>query len=723
MRRVKNKESWTFVDPYEVKEVLGFDLADLWGSEFEKAYATVEAALDKEIFLYKTVNARALFKSILQAQVETGLPYIAFKDTINRANPNKHYGIIPGVNLCTESFSIVKSNEFAHSCNLVSINLAEASDLELPVLCQIAVRLLDNTIDQTSAPMEEATRHNSLFRTIGVGVMGLADKLASLHLNYVTGLPYIDKLFEDISYYTTNASALLSQERGAFAAFEGSEWSKGLLINSQPVSWFEEHSYSPQRWKALAEFIGEHGIRNSHLCVTGETKILTRGGQIAIKNLVGKQVDVWNGEEWSEVTPFETGVSKLLRVKFSNGLALDCTPEHRFLVATPKRDTKELGGLKTIEVEAKDLRIGDCLPKFFVEPTGDGKDLLFAYESGLFCGDGSISCSKAGKYPRKELRLYGAKQSLADHIRWKSTTTWGDPDMVRGYLPDEVLDKYLVPHEYSVLSKQEWLAGLVDTDGYSGSTGVSITMAKKDFAIEVALLVQSLGGEPHIIEATRHGGYSSANPIYYIVTISLHSVNTVFSLFQPKRVKINLGENKSKVGKRHLVEVTTVEYLSEEEMTYCFTEPKKGTGIFNGVLTKQCAIAPNTSSSWVNGCTASVLPTFSRFFFDRAGKGVVPIMPPNIKKDFWFYPENKHLDQKKVVKAISTIQKWIDTGISMELLFNQNIDAYDGRTIRAIDIYETMIQAWEEGCKAIYYVRAVQKDDFKEEESCTTCAN
>jgi ribonucleoside-diphosphate reductase alpha chain len=101
------------------------------GEEFEKAYRLVEANLDREIFLYKKINARELFKSITRSQVETGMPDIAFKDTINCANPNKHDGYIPGVNLCTESFSNVTPDKTAHCCNLVSLNFANIDREEI----------------------------------------------------------------------------------------------------------------------------------------------------------------------------------------------------------------------------------------------------------------------------------------------------------------------------------------------------------------------------------------------------------------------------------------------------------------------------------------------------------------------------------------------------------------------------------------------------------------
>ncbi|MFM7192646.1 MAG: ribonucleoside-diphosphate reductase subunit alpha, partial [Microcystaceae cyanobacterium] len=102
--------------------------------------------------------------------------------------------------------------------------------------------------------------------------------------------------------------------------------------------------------------------------------------------------------------------------------------------------------------------------------------------------------------------------------------------------------------------------------------------------------------------------------------------------------------------------------------------------------------------------------------------------PPFITNCFWFYPENKGLDQRKVVKAVAAIQQWIDTGISMELLFNLNQGVYfpeePERCLNAKDIFETLVLAWEMGCKAIYYIRTVQKDNFKDsQEACSACAN
>jgi len=264
MRRVAADEEWTLVDPYEVRTRLGIELAIVWGEEFERAYLQIEASLEREITLYKRVNARLLLKQVMRTQLETGMPYLWFKDTANRANPNQHEGYIPGGNLCQESWSNVKPGEEAHTCNLVSINLANLEDEQRAEICHIAVRILDNTIELTSPPFAASATHNAKYRTIGVGCMGLADWLAKRHLTY-THLQEISDLFEDIGYYCTSASMSLAKERGAYPAFALSEWSKGYLIGAKPVDWFLQHASLPERFAKLSQDIKKYGIRNSHI--------------------------------------------------------------------------------------------------------------------------------------------------------------------------------------------------------------------------------------------------------------------------------------------------------------------------------------------------------------------------------------------------------------------------------------------------------------------------
>lgn len=132
-------------------------------------------------------------------------------------------------------------------------------------------------------------------------------------------------------------------------------------------------------------------------------------------------------------------------------------------------------------------------------------------------------------------------------------------------------------------------------------------------------------------------------------------------------------------------------------------------------------IAPNTSTSLVQGCSASILPVFSKFYIDKNSKGAVPIMPPYIKEHFWAYQEFKNVPQKKVVDVVSRIQKWTDTGISMELLFNLNLPEVNARYM-----FDTLIHAWKTNIKTIYYIRSIQRDstDVTQKKSdCISCAN
>lgn len=414
MQKVEHNEDWLMVDPHEVRAKYGIELANLWGKEFEKAYNQLylEASFGK-LELYKFYPAKELLKKVMRSQIETGMPYIAFKDTLNKYNPNKHDGVIVGTNLCTESHSNVRPSQIAedtfengkvmrsaenglvHVCNLVSINLANIDgDEELKSVCETSVRLLDNAIDFTRVPVLEGQQHNQRYRTIGVGAMGLADMLAKNNIPYIMSAGYVDELFEKIALYCIRASIDLAKVKGTFGAYEGSDWSKGIILGHDQI-WFNKNAELKAEWNDIFADLQKYGIRNSQIT----------------------------------------------------------------------------------------------------------------------------------------------------------------------------------------------------------------------------------------------------------------------------------------------------------------------------------AIAPNTSSSLIQGCSASVLPVYSKFFVETHGKGSIPNCPPYIRDKFWFYQENRNINQEVVVDVMSRINKWIDTGISIELMYNLN------RNIRAVDIYNTIMSAWKKDIKTLYYTRTIQKDGSSLEKSeCVSCA-
>lgn len=266
MERVKADKSWILVDPSEVFSVLGIELPKLWGEQFEDAYHYIESQKEK-LRMVKTVQAKELFKGIMKVQIETGMPYLAFKDAINRVNPNKHEGYIPAVNLCVESFSNVSidpvtmmSNE-SHVCNLVSLNLATlVDDNQVMSMTELAVRILDNAIELTSNPTLPSAKHNNKYRTIGVGVMGLADWLVYKGLNYDVGHQAVSDIFELIQIAAIIQSIKLAEERGRYPAFEGSMWDTG-----ERIELYAYDSKNPDVWLNLQDKINQFGIRNSQL--------------------------------------------------------------------------------------------------------------------------------------------------------------------------------------------------------------------------------------------------------------------------------------------------------------------------------------------------------------------------------------------------------------------------------------------------------------------------
>ncbi len=280
MDRVEKNLDWTLFDPYEIREKYKVELCEIYGEEFKEFYEMIEK--DESLELRKTLKARELFKSILKVQIETGMPYIFFKDRANEQNHNKHTGMIGNGNLCMESFSNfspsknftekvqgeegerkVKLGEI-HTCNLVSMNLAEIENNQLEEIVDIAVRILDNTIDLTKTPIKESDKHNNSYRAIGVGTMGLADYLARENMVYSKSEEKIDNLFEKIALYSIKSSSLLAKERGSYPLYKGSDWEKGRFFQKDR-EWYEKNSKYSDEWKEVFELVKKYGIRNGEL--------------------------------------------------------------------------------------------------------------------------------------------------------------------------------------------------------------------------------------------------------------------------------------------------------------------------------------------------------------------------------------------------------------------------------------------------------------------------
>lgn len=262
MELKNNPESdWHTFCPYEVKTKLGIEINETFDAKFVDTYNTcVDAYKQGLLKVVKVFNAKQLWVKAMKVQFETGMPYIAFRDAMNRNNPNNHIGNIPCANLCVESFSVVKPDELAHTCNLLSLVVGRIAMDELSEMASLATHILDNGITLTQAPIPESDTHNNLLRTIGVGIQGLHDLVAKEYKSF-NDLQFIAEVGERIQYGCIKKSVELAKVRGAYPAFEGSRWQSGELT----ANYCKYSVCADIDWDVVQGTIDSVGIRNSQM--------------------------------------------------------------------------------------------------------------------------------------------------------------------------------------------------------------------------------------------------------------------------------------------------------------------------------------------------------------------------------------------------------------------------------------------------------------------------
>jgi ribonucleoside-diphosphate reductase alpha chain len=331
MRRVEADMTWTLFDPFDAGE-----LTELYGDAFEKRYEELEQdeAIPKEV-----ISAKGLWKEILRSYFETGNPFLCFKDSANRSNPNRHTGIIRSSNLCTEIFQNTAPNHYKIKvvyndgsfdlfeeyeevrvdsgltklgkkvtaldsisgkqvwivekekedgdtavCNLASINLARINTPEeIERVVPTAVRMLDNVIDLNFYPLQKVKKTNIRSRSIGLGVMGEAQMLAegSIEWGSYSHFNKIDEIMEAISYHTIHASSDLALEKGVYETFDGSDWSKGIFpidkANMEACKLVDRGGLFGYSfdWTALKEKVKVDGMRNGYLMAIAPTSSIS----------------------------------------------------------------------------------------------------------------------------------------------------------------------------------------------------------------------------------------------------------------------------------------------------------------------------------------------------------------------------------------------------------------------------------------------------------------
>lgn len=280
MEAVDAREDWHLFDPHEVRVKMGYSLEDFYDEQrgegsFREKYAECVA---NEDLSRQTVPAIDIMKRILRSQLETGTPFMFYRDEVNRANPNKHEGMIYSSNLCTEIAQNMSPTQFESVtleddvivtrkkpgdfvvCNLSSINLGKAVPADiLERLITVQVRMLDNVIDLNQIPVVQARRTNERYRGIGLGTFGWHHLLALEGIQWESdeAVELADKLYEKIAYLTIEASSNLAAEKGTYPMYEGSDWDTG--------EYFERRQYESEQWQQLRARVKQQGMRNGYL--------------------------------------------------------------------------------------------------------------------------------------------------------------------------------------------------------------------------------------------------------------------------------------------------------------------------------------------------------------------------------------------------------------------------------------------------------------------------
>merc|ERR1719231_1471268 len=234
MKRVKENGEWTLFCPNEAyDQVSNKGLMDVWGEDFASMYTRLEADGKGK----KTVEAQQLWFRILESQMETGTPYMLYKDHANRKSNQQNLGTIHCSNLCTEIVEYTDANEVA-VCNLASVALSAFASADAPYdfqqlyeVTKVVTRNLNKVIDRNYYPIQEARTSNMRHRPVGIGVQGLADAYLIMKLPFESeGARRLNEdIFETIYYAAVEASCELAERDGPYETFAGSPASRGLL--------------------------------------------------------------------------------------------------------------------------------------------------------------------------------------------------------------------------------------------------------------------------------------------------------------------------------------------------------------------------------------------------------------------------------------------------------------------------------------------------------------
>ncbi|ERJ80035.1 ribonucleoside-diphosphate reductase subunit alpha [Prevotella melaninogenica] len=280
-------QNWSLFCPNEIMRIKGYCLEDYYGEEWERKYLD---CINDQRLSRRVISIKDIVRLVLRSAVETGTPFTFNRDTVNRANPNGHKGMIYCSNLCTEIaqnmapietvskevetkdgdtvvVTTTRPGEFV-VCNLASLSLGRLpleDEKKMKEKVATVVRALDNVINLNFYPVPYAQLTNQRYRSIGLGISGYHHALAKRRIKWESEehLQFMDKVFETINRAAILASSNLAKEKGSYQFFEGSDWQTG--------AYFDKRGYDSAEWQDVRKTVALQGMRNAYLLAVAPT--------------------------------------------------------------------------------------------------------------------------------------------------------------------------------------------------------------------------------------------------------------------------------------------------------------------------------------------------------------------------------------------------------------------------------------------------------------------
>lgn len=481
------------------------------------------------------------------------------------------------------------------------------------------------------------------------------------------------------------------------------ELTKTSLKTGKPYVFFKDtvNEVNPNKHDG---FIG-----NSNLCVTPDSLLLTDKGYRRIDELAGNEHMVWNGEEFSLSKVFKTNDdSEIMKVLFSDGSEIKCTPYHKFVIH----------GYND-RIDAKDLEVDMQTIDFKMPNTGDK----------IYCNT-VISIEKSENSetycftePKRNMGIINGviTGNCVESFSNFSPTNFKETDSS----PNTSVYEYnsglthtcnLISINLTKINSEHELKEISELSVRCLDNTIDLTITPIPESLWHNILyriigVGTMGLHDYLVKNKKtYKDLEFINDTYEIIAFSGLKQSALLAAERGVYPKFKGSDFEKGIffGRKSYEIINETKYVNEWLEVFDLVCEY---GLRNGSI---FAIAPNTSSSNAMMSTPSYLPTYKKVFLESNSRGSMMNVAPLLSKEtFWFYKENINTNQKDIIDVTSTIQKWVDQGISMELIMNPNLIE------NAEDFFNLYMYAWLKKCKTVYYIRSTKKD---KEEGCISCA-